>query len=188
MLKLPRAKGFSLVELMITLAVLGIIIMVGLPSYARWIQNSNVRNASESVLQGMQRARSEALARNASTTFRLGNGTFWTAADITAAPNVVIETRPAGEIPASVTFATLPAPPAGVLIPTSTVTFNGLGMVIPNADGSATLTQIDVSTNALEEAQRRPLRITVGAGGILRFCDSHPDIKDKNPPDLRSCP
>ena len=188
MLRRTPPRGFSLIELMIALAVLGIAIMVGLPSYARWIQNSNVRNTSESILQGLQRARSEAIARNISTTFTLGNGALWTVTDITTAPNTVIETRPAGEIQASITLSVLPVPPAGVLVPTSTLTFNGLGMVIPNADTSASITQVDVSTSALTSTDRRPLRITIGAGGILRLCDPHPDIANKTPPDLRSCP
>lgn len=188
MLRHSYHRGFSLIELSVTLAVLGILLAVGLPSYSRWTHNSKVRNASESILQGIQRARSEAIIRNIRTTFTLGNGYFWRVTDVTANPGRVIEARNAGEVPAPITLSIHPSAPAGGLIPTTTLTFNGLGLIANNADGGASITRIDISTSALAEADRRPLRIMVGIGGILRLCDPHGALKNRTPPDLRSCP
>ncbi|HYR16320.1 MAG TPA: hypothetical protein VEQ67_19210, partial [Mycobacterium sp.] len=53
--------------------------------------------------------------------------------------------------------------PAGA----NNVTFSSLGVVIPNIDGSASITQIDVKSPA---GTARPLRMTV-SGGDIRMCD-----------------
>ena len=45
--------------------VLGIMLALGLPSFVETIQNMQVRTAAESILDGLQIARSEAVRRNA---------------------------------------------------------------------------------------------------------------------------
>ena len=127
----------------------------------------------------MQRARSEAVSRNVSAAFILGNGVFWTVRDIST--NQTIETRPAGEISQYVSMNISPAPPPGFAIPTTTITFNSLGAVIANADGSPSITQIDIDSTALSAADSRELRITVGIGGIIRMCDPNPSIATTDP-------
>lgn len=69
-----RTSGFTLIELLIGIAVLAIVITAGMPGFRQWIQNTHIRNASESVLNGMQRARAEAVSRNTNVAFTLGGG------------------------------------------------------------------------------------------------------------------
>jgi type IV fimbrial biogenesis protein FimT len=58
MYKIKQA-GFSLIEMMIVVAILGITASVAIPSYRTWIQNTKVRTGAESIMNGIQKARSE---------------------------------------------------------------------------------------------------------------------------------
>ncbi|MGH8670601.1 MAG: pilus assembly FimT family protein, partial [Burkholderiales bacterium] len=57
-------SGMSLIELLIGLAIFGILITKGLPSYSLWIQNTQIRATAESIQAGLHAARSEAVTRN----------------------------------------------------------------------------------------------------------------------------
>ena len=76
----PKAKsaGFTLIELMIAVTVLVRPGEVGFPSFQQMLRNSEIRVAAESVANGLQRARAEAVSRNAKVQFVLGAGTSWT--------------------------------------------------------------------------------------------------------------
>ena len=173
-----RMTGFSLIELAVVLVVLAIVIALGAPAFAQWIQNSHIRNATESLTHGMLRARAEAVQRNIGTSFSLGNGAFWTVTDLNT--NQVIETRPAAEVPPSINLTVLPNPAGGGL-PTNTLTYTSIGTLAANANGSAAITQIDVDTSALSAGSSRPLRILVGVGGIVRSCDPNPNVDTADP-------
>ena len=64
-------RGFSLVELMITVAVLGIVLMIALPNMGAWLQNTQIRTSAEAMQAGLQLARAEALKRNTTVRFQL---------------------------------------------------------------------------------------------------------------------
>ena len=68
-----REGGFSLVELMITLAIIGIIFSLGLPAFATYIGNAKLRASAESFLAGIQTARTEAVKLNTNVEFLLTN-------------------------------------------------------------------------------------------------------------------
>jgi type IV fimbrial biogenesis protein FimT len=68
MLTLPaRARsqsGMTLIELAITLVVFALLIAMGAPSFVTWIRNTETRNAAESIMAGLHKAREEAVRRN----------------------------------------------------------------------------------------------------------------------------
>jgi type IV fimbrial biogenesis protein FimT len=57
-------RGFTLVELMVTVAVLGILAVVAVPAMTGMINNSRLRGQAEEVAAALQLARSEAVRRN----------------------------------------------------------------------------------------------------------------------------
>ena len=59
-----RSSGFTLIELMVTLAVIVILTLIALPSFQSFQQRSALRGASEQVLSLWNQARFEAAKRN----------------------------------------------------------------------------------------------------------------------------
>jgi type IV fimbrial biogenesis protein FimT len=170
--------GFTLIELMIAIALLGIVAALGLPSYNVWIQNTMIRNAAESIQNGLQKARMEAVKRNTSIYFELGANSAWKVGCVTPTADCPdpIEKRAAKE--GSSTNISVPAVPAGA----TTVVFNSLGLVltIPFA-ATAPFNQLDITNLTLSAADRRNLRILVGPNGNVRMCDPSPSLPASDP-------
>lgn len=171
------ARGFTLIELMVGITILAIIMGLGVPSYQIWIQNSKIRNAAESILNGMQLARSEAVARNSSVQFTLGAGSAWTVCLLAGDDcSETIQSRTSGEgSSAAVTVVTTP-------IAQTKVVFNSLARSV-TPTGASIIDHVDIDINAavLPAADSRNLRILIGGGG-LKMCD--PNVI---PPDSRAC-
>ncbi len=51
-----RNHGFTLIELMVGLVVVAIILLLGTPHYAEFMDNTRVRNATESFANGVRQA------------------------------------------------------------------------------------------------------------------------------------
>src|SRR4051812_28032047 len=65
-----RSYGFTLIEMLVTLAVMALLLMVGLPSMNTWMQNTQLRSSAEGIQGGLQLARAEALRRNVQVRFQ----------------------------------------------------------------------------------------------------------------------
>lgn len=61
-----KRRGFTLIELIITIAVLGVVMTLAAPNLAIWITNTRVRTAASDLYASMIYARSEATKRNVS--------------------------------------------------------------------------------------------------------------------------
>ena len=179
-----RQIGVSLIELVIGLAIIAMLLRFGIPSLGEWIQNAQIRTASESVLNGLQKARAEAVRQNTNVEFILTapgstGGTGWIVR--LANTGATIESKPAGEGSANVVLTPTPAD-------ANRITFTGLGRTPTNpalnADGSSLLTRIDADSAALSAAESREMRVVVSTGGSLLLCD--PNIADTTDP--RACP
>jgi len=192
----PSQRGFNLIEILVTLSVLGILLALGAPSLAEWLQNQQIRAATEAVLNGMQVARGEAIRRNLAVQMVLEPPTSgWTICEATvepcdsttplnANPPLVIQSRSPDEGTSNANVAPTPAgPPTAVA-----VTFSPLGSVVANINGSPTLTRVDVinpSACIADGGSMRCLRVVVTGGGSIRMCDPTPGVVA---PDPRACP
>lgn len=185
-------RGFTLVELMIGIAIVGILWALGMPAYTTWIQNQQIRNRAESISAGLQIARAEAIKLNTTVEFVLTNSTVIAGAANSLTPSaagrnwMVRQYRRATDDYVfmqsafgndSTMYATVATTPAS-----SIVTFDGFGRVGTNDDGSAALQQVDVDSSKLSSDQSRNLRILVTGGGSVRLCD--PNV---SAPDPRRC-
>ena len=63
--------GFSLIELMVALAVLGLLLALAMPMFGTMIQNSRIRTSAEAIQNGLQLARAEAVRRNQQVRFQM---------------------------------------------------------------------------------------------------------------------
>lgn len=54
-------KGFTLIEMMVTVAIMAIVATIAAPSFVDMIRNNRVTTAANDVLSAMQLARSEAI-------------------------------------------------------------------------------------------------------------------------------
>ncbi|HQR69669.1 MAG TPA: GspH/FimT family pseudopilin [Burkholderiaceae bacterium] len=181
-----RQAGVTLVEVAVVLTVSAVLYTQAAPMFANWIGNAHTRTAAESILSGLQLARAEAVRRNRMVQFVVTDGasSSWLVGCSNpvdgGTPGVddpgdclgVIQSRAALETSGQPQLALTPAT-------ATTITFDSLGRVVGNVDGSPTATSIDVDNPNLASADRRVLRIALGVAGDVRMCD--PSVSHSDP-------
>ena len=73
-----KARGFTLVELIITVAIIALLLTVTVPAATLWLPNYYLRNAATDIFANMQYAKTEAVRNNSdyAVVFDPGNGTY----------------------------------------------------------------------------------------------------------------
>ena len=180
-----RTAGFSLIELMIGLAIAALLTVLALPSYSLWVADAQISSAAESIAGGLRYAQGEALKRNESVEFVLDSTTGtggWLARLVSS--GATLQQGRFAEGSSKATFTRAPAA-------ASTITFNSLGFIAPaNADGSVILFEVDVKSGVTGSRQ---LNVLIGGGASLTAGQgSRTGIKICDPkwlpPDPKSCP
>jgi len=195
-----RQRGFTLIELLTGITVLALILVSIMPAVGNWLDNTRIRNAADSLQNGMQTARGEAIRRNQSMSFwmvGLNNpavlsddctlssaSASWVVSinspvahcadepSTDSSPMLVVG-RAAGAGRVSVKAVGQDGTTAA-----TTVTFDGFGR-ITNTDA---INRIDL-TGTGTGTDTRDLRLLISAAGSVRLCD--PAVSDSNDP--RKC-
>jgi len=177
--RLRKVSGFTLIELMIAVAIASTLMLMAVPSYQRWVQNSKIRSVAESVLHGLQAARAEAIRLNARVEFQLtaaatgssdwsivvpDTGTSEQAEtvllaaaadnDVNGVTGIRIGSRSTPDFSGS---------PSGD--PPGTIVFTGLGSL----SSATSVRQIDFEP--IEQDGGRRLAIVLSSAGSVRLCD-----------------
>mgnify|MGYP003576416149 CR=1 FL=1 len=190
-------RGFTLVEIVVTLAVLALIMFAVAPNIGTWLANTRVRNIADSLQNGLQTARAEAIRRNQSMSFWLvqtddpgvlgnectlaSNSGSWVVSvnspvahcadqpSTTSSPMLV-----AGRAMGNGQPVTVAALQSDKTTAANSITFHGFGRV----SSTSPIGFIDVSGTGT-----RNLRIEISTAGAVRLCD--PAVSSENDP--RKC-
>ncbi len=76
-----RQKGFTLIELMITVAVLGVLAAISLPSFQSIIEKRRLVGAADNLTAALQYARSEAIKQNQTVRFQFNTASWCVGVD-----------------------------------------------------------------------------------------------------------
>lgn len=164
-----QQQGFSLIELVVTVVVLMTVSVFAIPAFQASIGNSQIRTVTESIKNGLQQARVEAIKRNARIRFTLQANGSWQlgcvnqvmAADVAsvACPAIISQKSASEGSSANVT----------IVADNPSVVFTGFGARDPAVANG--LSRVDVSNNQVDQDERRALRVMLAAGGHARVCD-----------------
>lgn len=178
-----RIPGFTLIELMVVVAIIGILLMLGTPLFSQYVANSRIRAAAEAFANAVAQARTEAIKRNESVEFLVSSGWLVCKVADSAASNCT-QGNPAvlfqGAGKEGIAEVTATVTPAG----STRVAFDSFGrtIAVSPVDASAALTQVDFDVPNGAAVGSRPLRVLLETGGAVKLCD--PAV---TPPDPRGC-
>lgn len=186
---MTRHTGFTLIEMMITVAIIAVLLGIGVPSFQSFIRNAELRTSAESIQAGLNLARTEALRRNVPVSFWLVNGISSTCARSESGKSWVVSLdNPVNACDAATSAAIAPRliqshlgtnGGAGVSVnavdgnnpvaAASCVTFNGFGRIQATCTGGdAPIARITLSATT---GPGRTLQIQIAPGGAVRACD-----------------
>ena len=178
-MKRPKA-GFTLIELMVALAIFGLLLVLAGPMYANFMGNSQIRNAAEAMLNGVQQAQARAIHSNTLARLQVSMATGWQVIETIEGVDNVVQVYSKADGAPRATVAPTPAD-------ATQITFDGFGRIVPNADASATLTCLKVTNADVQPStSMRNLNVTISSNGIgvgTKLCD--PNVAATEP---QSCP
>lgn len=179
-----HAAGFTMIEMVVTVSILAILIAIAVPSMSGWLANNRVRTTAQSLLNGMQLAKAEAIRSNQRVRFSLdGTGGAWTVRRSIGVCN--FDTAATSLVEAYTTTSQN----AGATLSALTDDGNAASTFIFGANGfqacdiAAQFRTLTVSAGTADDTRR----IATSIGGRLLLCD--PDLNHKlSSGDPRKCP
>ena len=195
-LLLSPQRGVTLIELLVALAMLGMVVFAVMPEVSNWMRNLAVRNVGESLKGGLERARLEALRRNGSVSFWLvaddsktglsngcqvsSEGSSWVVSGQDPSGKCASE---ASQDDGAVVIEKWVSSDGGRAVVVEAVDANGIGANRVTFTSLGQLSTANVSAARIvikhSEGDARDLRIDINAGGSVRLCD--PNVAADDP-------
>lgn len=166
-------RGFTLLELMATIAVLAIVLSLAAPSMRTAIEKRRTTAAAEEVYSQLQLARSEAIARSQPVFMNLAGGATWAIGvsnDATCDPSDNVPACVLPDVtnnnPITHRFTSNDHPGMNIATTSNQITFR-------SQRGVATAATIDItSTGDIGYV----MRVVVGPLGQVSMCSSNADV------------
>ncbi len=172
-------NGFTLIELMIGIAVLGILLAVATPSFRDWLQNTKTRTVAEALQAGVRSAQVEALRNGLPVQFFLTDDAPPVLGSATSATGRNWGIRTMSTTVANTPVALIQGTVLGgtsnnvtITGSTATVTFNSIGRSVTYAAGFYTpagSTTYAVTNTSVTNG--RSYNVVASSAGAVRLCD-----------------
>lgn len=188
MLVAMRARGFTLVELLIGMVILAILMLLALPTFSEFMTNARIRNTADSLANGIRHAQVEAIKRNRPVEFVVDPAVGWTINDPDLLVGGLVQTENFSDTSGNVTVDTNP-PGALRLV------YSGIGQYLRAPDPDVAplalpdpITFINVTSPALAAPKNLRVVADPALGVGVRVCD--PDFTNLGDPKTGSiaCP
>lgn len=182
----PRARaaprGFTLIELMVTITLLALLLGLAAPAFSTWTRNAQVRSVSDTLQSGLRLAQAEAVRRNRQVVFFLtdtkdcatsaasaANGAYWQIRTVALMNGEATQALQCGVLNDVADRVSITGPRALCL--------NSMGRQVANAapgvtGATCTLSNTGASLyDVAASGSDRSLRVSVSLGGQVRMCD-----------------
>jgi type IV fimbrial biogenesis protein FimT len=192
-----------MVELLVAVVILGILMAVAAPALSSWVQNAQIRSTADSIQNGLQLARGEAVRRNSQMYFQLTTTIDKNCALSTTSSNWVVSQRdpttpPINPCDTPPSFDSIdPNDPLIVQVRSSsegsgnsvvaadksTIIFNGLGRtdIDPTTTSKVNISVTNpVGGACMPAGPMKCLTVQVFSAGQIRMCD--PSLLQVNNP------
>jgi len=74
----PKQHGFTLIEVMVVIAIIGVMTTIAIPAFSDWRDRQAVRSATQTLMSHLKQARVTAIAENRSVTIDFTSTTAYT--------------------------------------------------------------------------------------------------------------
>ena len=158
LIELRCVRGVTLVELLVTMAVLSILVTLGLPAMSDYLRNARLSESAHTVMATAIFARSEAIKRNETLRLELSGGEL----RVRTAEDEVLRSQmlPDGIAVAAASVASGDA--------VSAIQFGGSGRTVPF--GASFRIDASLAGASCEDPETRCPRVMVRSGGALQKC------------------
>jgi type IV fimbrial biogenesis protein FimT len=191
---MPRTqRGFTLVEVAVTLGLMALMLRMAMPAFTSWTRNAQVRAVSDALQTGLRQAQAEAatrsrqvvLFRTTATTCSntIGSnaaGQAWAIRSIALMAGDAVDTLRCGVLADVASGVVIAGPQA--------LCFNSAGRLVGNADPGVTgatcaapAAGVDAVYDLTATGADRPLRLLVSPGGVVRACDPNRVLSSSQP-------
>lgn len=185
-----RPNGFTLVEMIVVVAIMALLAALATPSMLGWVRNNKIRTVSDSLQNALRQAQTEATRRNRQVVFSLTdnspttntyttkvNGSNWAISTVVPADSDTTAALVEGGILLNVGSNVAITGPKTASNTATALCFSSIGRLVKNdtpgptsAKCSAEAVQYDIAMSDTKTGDR-PLRVTVSVGGQVRMCD-----------------